>query len=222
MKNVFRTVFCVIVLFSFVSLASASGFHVGDQGQDVAAIQNQLDALGYNAGTADGDFGGKTMIAVRAFQRDHGLEPDGVIGDTTYRALMGRDISVSRDYSSVSSARGVLQTALSLSGVPYSFGGTTPNGFDCSGFTRYVFSSFGVGLPRAADEQFEVGRSVPYDRLQAGDLVFFSTYAEGASHVGIYLGDGQFISATSSRGIAVASLESNYWGPRYIGARRVL
>jgi cell wall-associated NlpC family hydrolase len=221
--KVFRIIFCVLLFSSFVSLASASGaFQQGDQGQEVVAIQNQLGALGYNAGTADGDFGGQTMDAVRAFQRDRGLEPDGIVGSATYRALIGRDIPVSRDSASVSSARGILQTALSLRGVPYSFGGTSPGGFDCSGFTRYVYSSYGINLPRGADEQFNVGRSVSYSRLQPGDLVFFSTYAEGASHVGIYLGNGQFISATSSRGIAVASLDSSYWGPRYLGARRVM
>lgn len=223
MTNFFKTIFCVFMFISFVSLASASGvFQQGDQGQEVTAIQSQLGALGYNVGSADGDFGGQTTTAVKAFQRDHGLEADGVVGYSTYRALMGRDITVSRDYSSVSSARGVIQTALTFSGVPYSFGGTSPDGFDCSGFTRYVFRSYGINLPRAADEQFEVGSSVSINRLQPGDLVFFSTYAEGASHVGIYLGNRQFISATSSRGIAVTSLDSSYWGPRYLGARRVL
>jgi cell wall-associated NlpC family hydrolase len=63
---------------------------------------------------------------------------------------------------------------------------------------------------------------VRYDQLQLGDLVFFTTYAPGLSHNGIYLGDGKIISATSSRGIASARMESSYWGPRYIGARRVV
>ncbi|MDU2066074.1 MAG: NlpC/P60 family protein [Sporomusaceae bacterium] len=223
MKKFFRTTLFVCFFVSFVSLGFASGaFEEGDQGPDVAALQSQLGALGYNAGPADGSFGSLTASAVKAFQRDRGLEADGVVGYATYRALMGRDIPVSRDSSNVSAARRIMQTALGLRGVPYSFGGTTPDAFDCSGFTRYVFSAYGVYLPRAADEQFNVGRGVSYSRLQPGDLVFFSTYAEGASHVGIYLGGGQFVSATSSRGVAVDSLESSYWGPRYIGARRVL
>ncbi len=223
MTNFFRIVFLVCFFVSFVALASASGtLQEGDQDQEVSSIQSQLDALGYNAGSADGIFGSQTTAAVKAFQRDRGLEPDGVVGSATYQSLMGRDMPVSRDYSSVASTRRIIQTALNLRGVPYSFGGTTPDAFDCSGFTRYVYSSYGVSLPRAADEQFNVGRSVSYGRLQPGDLVFFSTYAEGASHVGIYLGNGQFISATSSRGVAVDHLESSYWGSRYIGARRVL
>lgn len=209
------------LLFSVSTFAHAAAFQEGDAGQDVAQIQSQLNALGYSVGTADGDFGSKTTAAVKTFQRDRGLEADGVVGAATYQALMGRDIPVSRDSSTVS-VRRVIQTALRYQGVPYVFGGTSPNGFDCSGFVRYVFAGNGLQLPRMADEQYDFGLPVSYGRLQPGDLVFFSTYAPGASHVGIYLGDGKFISATSSQGVAIARMDNSYWGPRYIGARRIL
>ena len=216
----FIVAFCLF--FGTSTFAFASGtYEAGDQGEDVAVIQSQLNSLGFNAGTADGDFGDATVSAVKAFQKARGLEADGVIGPQTYRALMGRDIPVSRD-SSTTSVRRVIQSSMRYTGVPYVFGGTSPNGFDCSGFTRYVFAQSGVYLPRMADEQFEIGRAVSYSRLQPGDLVFFSTYAAGASHSGIYLGDGKFISATSSRGVAIDRMDSSYWGPRYIGARRVM
>lgn len=222
MIKFFRIMVFSLLLVSAGNLTCAeAAYHQGDQGQDIASIQGQLNALGYNAGNVDGDFGDATANAIGNFQRDRGLDVDGVIGADTYRALMGREIAVSRDGSS-SSVRRIVQASLRYQGVPYVFGGTTPNGFDCSGFTRYVFAQAGVYLPRAADEQYEVGRTVSYNRLQSGDLVFFSTYESGASHVGIYLGNGQFISATSSRGIAIARLDSGYWGDRYIGARRVL
>jgi len=215
-----------MVLSLFVAAAgmittAEAAYHQGDQSEDIASIQTQLNALGYNVGNVDGDFGTATAIAIANFQRDRGLETDGVIGLETYRALMGREMTVSRDSSSTL-VRRVIQTALRYQGVPYVFGGTTPGGFDCSGFTRYVLAQVGVYLPRAADEQYEVGNHVSYSRLQSGDLVYFSTYEAGASHVGIYLGDGQFVSATSSRGIAIARMDGGYWGDRYIGARRVL
>lgn len=218
----FRVVVFLLVLVSAGTVTcAAAAYHQGDQGEDIMNIQVQLNALGYNAGSSDGDFGEMTVNAVKRFQRDRGLDADGVIGMQTYRAIMGREMSVSRDGSSAM-VRRIVQAALNYQGVPYVFGGTTPNGFDCSGFIRYVFAQAGVYLPRAADEQYEVGQSVSYSRLQPGDTVFFTTYEAGASHSGIYLGNGKFISATSSRGVVVDRIDSGYWGARYLGARRVL
>ena len=116
----------------------------------------------------------------------------------------------------------VLTYAHTFTGVPYKFGGTTPEGFDCSGYIRHVFKKIGYDMPRQADEQFRVGKKVEKSNLQPGDLVFFETYEPGISHSGIYIGDGQFISATSSSGVAVADIDDSYWGPRYVGAKRVL
>ncbi len=117
----------------------------------------------------------------------------------------------------------IVRTAKNQLGVPYLFGGTTPRGFDCSGFIGYVFQQHGINLPRTANEQFQAGRAVRRSELVAGDLVFFETYKPGPSHSGIYIGNGQFISATSSRGIAIASVNDPfYWGPRFLGARRIL
>ncbi|WP_094604692.1 hypothetical protein SPSIL_020770 [Sporomusa silvacetica DSM 10669] len=222
MQKFFRLIVALCLFLGTATLAhAASTYEAGDQGDDVAAIQAQLNNLGFNAGAADGDFGNLTVNAVKSFQKERGLESDGVIGAQTYRALMGRDIPASRD-SSTASVRRIIQTSMRYRGVPYVFGGTSPDGFDCSGFTRYVFAQSGVYLPRMADEQFEVGRHVSYGRLQPGDLVFFSTYTSGASHVGIYIGDSRFISATSSSGVKIDSLDSGYWGSCYIGARRVM
>ncbi|HWQ61515.1 MAG TPA: NlpC/P60 family protein [Negativicutes bacterium] len=222
MRILLRTVVLSLLLFSLVALAHASGaYEEGDWGQDVAQIQARLGALGYAPGAADGEFGEATTAAVKAFQKDRGLEADGVVGQATFQALMGREIAVSRDSSAVATTRRIIQTAMRFVGVPYVFGGNGPNGFDCSGFTRYVFGKSGIGLPRMADEQFGLGRPVGKANLQPGDLVFFETYTDGISHVGIYLGEGKFISATSSRGVAIAWMGDSYWGPRYVGARRV-
>ncbi|WP_461200846.1 C40 family peptidase [Anoxybacillus sp. TBDG-1] len=107
-------------------------------------------------------------------------------------------------------------------GVPYQFGGSSEKGFDCSGFTRHVMSGLGVTLARTTAEQYKQGSAVKKEDLRVGDLVFFETYKKGPSHAGIYIGDNQFIHASSSKGIIVTSLDDSYYKKRYIGARRVL
>jgi cell wall-associated NlpC family hydrolase len=115
---------------------------------------------------------------------------------------------------------GLVGYALSLRGIPYKFGGTTPNGFDCSGYTGYVFAKYGIHLPRTSYEQIKVGTEVSKGDLKPGDLVFFSTYSKGPSHVGIYIGGGQFVHASNS-GTRTTSLNDSYYAGRFVGARRV-
>jgi cell wall-associated NlpC family hydrolase len=113
-------------------------------------------------------------------------------------------------------------TALSLRGAPYRNGGTDPNGFDCSGFTQYVFSQYGLALPRGVRDQFREGSAVEARDLAPGDLVFFTTTDPGASHVAIVVGGDQFVHAPSSTGVVrVEHLGASYWSQRYLGARRV-
>lgn len=113
-------------------------------------------------------------------------------------------------------------TATQYLGAPYYYGGTNVNtGIDCSGYTQFVFSKLGISLKRTSRDQYTQGTAVNKSDLQPGDLVFFNTSGSGISHVGIYLGDNQFISATTSRGVAIDNLDSRYWGPLYVGAKRV-
>ncbi len=114
----------------------------------------------------------------------------------------------------------VLKTCRSYMGTPYVWGGEQPGGFDCSGYVQYVFAKHGYNLPRTADIQFEVGKSVKRGEEKPGDLVFFETYAPGASHVGVYLGRGYFIHASSSRGVTVERLSTDFFAQRYLGAKR--
>lgn len=131
---------------------------------------------------------------------------------------------VSRGTSTASSskANAVISTAKSLIGVPYVWGGQAPSGFDCSGFTQYVLKKHGISVPRTAAEQYTTGTSVSKSNLRVGDLVFFTTYKAGASHLGFYLGNGNFIHASSSKGVTISSLSSSYYSSHYIGARRVI
>ena len=204
-----------------VNAAPVDPLQVGDRGDEVLAVQEKLSQMGYVVGSMDGVYGDVTAEAVKTMQKEKNLPVDGKISPELFKTLVGRDLPVSRG-ASIATVRRLLQSSFQHIGVPYWFGGTTPRGFDCSGFTRYVFANIGVNLPRMADGQFAVGRPVSVERLQPGDLVFFETYEPGPSHVGIYTGNSQFISATSSRGVVVADLFGHYWGERYIGARRVL
>lgn len=114
----------------------------------------------------------------------------------------------------------IAETAKSLTGIRYVWGGTTLNGFDCSGFVNYVFEQYGIDLPRTSRAMYDtVGESVI--GLQTGDLVFFNI-GKVTTHVGIYLGDGQFVSATTSRGTKIDSIYSSYWSSKFIGAKRIL
>ena len=112
-------------------------------------------------------------------------------------------------------------TALDFRGVRYRNGGSDPGGFDCSGFTQYVFAQYGVTLPRAVREQFAAGKPVR-DQVSAGDLLFFTTAEPGASHVAISVGGDEFVHAPSAAGVVrVEHLSVNYWAQRYVGARRI-
>lgn len=114
--------------------------------------------------------------------------------------------------------------AMSLDGTPYRPGGEAPeDGFDCSGFVQHVFDhSLGVKLPRTSREMSNLGNPIDAKQLTPGDLVFFKTTSKPFSHVGIYLGDSQFIHAPRvGSTIRVENLDMSYWRARYNGARRL-
>ena len=107
-------------------------------------------------------------------------------------------------------------------GVRYRYGGSSMSGTDCSGFTMAVFAKFGYSLPHGAGDQYRKFPSVTDHERDVGDLVFFSTGGVAIGHVGIYLGGGLFIHASTSSGVRIDSLYDSYYGPRYRGAVRVL
>ncbi|KAI5914344.1 C40 family peptidase [Thauera sp. 2A1] len=119
----------------------------------------------------------------------------------------------------------LVDQAMSYLGIRYRFGGTSPEtGLDCSGLVLNVFrNAIGLDLPRTAAEMSRVGENISRQELKPGDLVFFNTMRRAFSHVGIYLGDGQFVHAPSSGGkVRIENLGNSYWAARFNGARRLV
>lgn len=124
-----------------------------------------------------------------------------------------------------SRASELVSNAMSFLGVKYRYGGdSAKTGFDCSGFVRYVYQeTLGMVLPHNAAQQSRLGEKIPESELKPGDLVFFNTLRRAFSHVGIYIGNGEFIhSPRPGQAISIESLDSPYWAKRFDGARRIL
>ncbi len=123
--------------------------------------------------------------------------------------------------ASAASKKSVVTVAKKYIGTPYKYGGTSPKGFDCSGFVGYSYKKLGKSLPRTTASMYKKGKKVKKSNLKKGDLIFFKTYKKGASHVGIYIGSNQFIHSSSSKGVKVDKLSNSYWKTKYYGAKRI-
>ena len=161
------------------------------------------------------------------------------------RSAAGTDSSVVRvggvtgyirgDYISMTEIEAPASTAASASigeqivefaeqylGTPYVWGGASPSGFDCSGFVSYVMKNFGYSVNRTAASMYSNGTAVDKSELQIGDAVFFASSSESIGHVGIYIGDGEFIHSSSGCGyVTISGLDEDYYSRMYVGARRI-
>lgn len=217
--------FIVFILFFLIGsreVYAQAVLKTGMSDATVSVIQTKLKTFGYYFGEVDGAFGSATRQAVLNFQMDCDLVPDGVVGTDTFQALQNFSGNPSRSSVSRLSYQ-IVSFAKQFYGVQYVWAGASPDGFDCSGFIYYVFQKNGIAMPRMADGQFEMGVHINRYDLQPGDLVFFSTYEPGPSHVGVYIGEGNFIHASSGAGeVTITSLDKPYYQSRYLGARRII
>ncbi|AEE15133.1 NLP/P60 protein [Thermodesulfobium narugense DSM 14796] len=226
----------ILILFFFISITfSSCSFAItlkpGDISDDVQNIKEKLYDLGYNV-TVNKVYDEKTERAVKLYQKEAKLPITGIVDDITYQCLtMGRMTVIEKyktfDLASLArqmdfNSNPIIRTAIRFMGISYRWGGELPStGFDCSGFVQYVFRLNGIYLPRTADLQYDAGRPISISELRPGDLVFFTTYLPGASHDGIYIGNGKFIAANTSTGVSICSLDDPYWKSRYYGAVRI-
>lgn len=129
------------------------------------------------------------------------------------------DLSLSH---SIDRGSRIVRSALSFRGTRYRYGGNGRHGFDCSGFTKYLYGKGeGVGLPRTAAQQYHSGRKVAWNDIKPGDLLFFSTHGRRVGHVGVYAGNGKMVHAANPRrGVTVDNPFSGYWAHRLVGIRR--
>ena len=209
---------------------------IGDEHERVAEIQAKLQEYGYyTGGTINNYYGTMTQTAIFNFQKANGITPDGVAGPATQAALFD---STPVNFQAYLDAGGleysprdelvaqIIAYAKQYQGVPYVYGGASPSGFDCSGFTMYVYRHFGYSFYHGATAQSNrLGAALSTSQLLPGDLVFFDTNGghDSIEHVGIYIGDGNFIHASSGSGrVIINSIYSGYSSNTFMWGKRVI
>ncbi|GEN30564.1 cell wall-associated NlpC family hydrolase [Cerasibacillus quisquiliarum] len=222
----------------------------GLQSEDVRKTQEILQFFGYYHGHIDGIYGPLTTEAIQRVEAEHHIslvnvhlqQPLKKVHEKKKKEKQQLKQSTKTNESNADSqefkkaehtippsqpvattqsrSTKIIQTAQLYIGTPYEWGGTTPNGFDCSGFLQFVYQTENIQIPRTVSEIWNFAE--PISAPSIGDLVFFETYKPGPSHAGIYLGNGRFIHAGSSRGVEISDINLDYWQNRFLGAKRII
>ncbi len=230
-KNIIRGTIIAFALAGIMTLGSTKSeaalgditLSMGMRHTDVTELQQGLKKLGYYNSSIDIIFGSGTKSAVVKYQKAKSLSADGVVGSATAKSIKSALGTSSVSNSSASTATKVVNTAKRYVGHKYVFGGVGPSGFDCSGFTQYVYKQTGISIPRTTRSQATVGKGLSKPQVSSGDLIVFSdTYQPGPSHVGICIGNGNFVhAANAQKGVRTDSLNSTYYNSKFTSGRRL-
>ena len=219
MKRLFAVCIIVCIIFSMTSVFAFQA--TGTVIADVLNVRSQGIVADYSIILGQLTYGSRVQI----------IGTDGDWYKINYKGMAafvkGSYISLennipSRNGVDRSKGQAVVDYAKSFIGVPYVYGGTSPSGFDCSGFVYYVYKNFGKDLYRVANDQAKNGIIVDRSELELGDIILFARNGSYINHVGIYVGDGQFIHAPQTgRNVEITSMDSGYYNDCYNGARRI-
>jgi cell wall-associated NlpC family hydrolase len=191
--------------------------------ENVFGIQQKLHALGYYNSKVDGIYHAKTKEALKHYQKDHNLTVNGLLDSLTLNHIKAIKVIV-KSPNQITNERifkgSFINKLKTLIGTPYVWGGSTPTGFDCSGFIYYAYRKYeNITLPRTASDLWN--HTIPVKIPKIGDLVFFETYKPGPSHVGVYIGNDLFIHAGSDTGVTISNMYSSYWEKKLLGIKRI-
>ena len=207
--------FCVTLIMPTTAVLAASSVNPAAQTTSSKSDSSSSNLLNILLGILLGNVLGKNNIATSP-----AASPSP---DVTIKSLLPTPADKALP-TSTKKGDALIATAKTYLGVPYVFGGeSTTTGLDCSSFTQLVMKENGITIPRTAAEQYAIGTTVDKANLQVGDLIFFTTYKPGASHVGFYMGNNQFIHESSAaKQVTISSLDDAYYTEHYIGARRYI
>ncbi|NPV26017.1 MAG: C40 family peptidase [Firmicutes bacterium] len=212
MKKTFALVLVTVIVLTNCSAINFTGFQLAGQNALVPKENNNPDCVVVDHSLSNDIKSEPTRPGMASKENPVSVLPMRIV--RTAKPLPSR--------AAKETAQGIVSSARNFLGTSYKYGGESPGGFDCSGFTRYVFSLHGLNLPRTAGEQASVGSRISRESLQPGDLVFFTIDGKSQiGHVGIYLGENLFIHASRYQGITITSMDDSWYVDKYVGARRI-